>query len=205
MTAFAEKDRTDPLLEAALQEKEVWNAQSPHEANEALIRKASIYASASMWEDAASTLGRVRMYLLSAAQRSEVLESKERYLFLSGDLAAASAVDTELGRDDTEIHAMVTEALSGSPRKKNPDTAMLLSLVPGLGHFYAGAYKEGVLSIGLNALSVAWTVTQIASGCYVSGIVGGAIALNRTYLGGMQSAAEATVRYNCRNNPAPAQ
>lgn len=42
------------------------------------------------------------------------------------------------------------------------------------------------ISTALNAASIAWTVTQIASGCYVSGILGGAIMLSSTYLGAQQ-------------------
>lgn len=202
-TAYAEKGNTDPYLEAALQERQVWNAHTPSDANEALIRKAGIYASARLWKEAAATLGRVRMYMLGPEEREKVLRDKEKYFFLSGDLDAAAAIDTELGDNEGEMHKLVNEALSSRPSPKNPQTAMLLSLVPGLGLFYAGRYGEGVLSVGLNACAIAWTVTQIASGCYISGIVGGAIALNGTYLGGMQRAAVATERYNCRNNPVP--
>lgn len=178
-------------MEAALQEKQVWNAASPADANDALVRKASCYASAELWSDAAATLGRVRMYLLSPEERKALLLSKEMYFYMAGDMDAAAAVDEELGGEESEIHSLVCEALAGRPKSKDATTAMLLSIIPGLGHFYAGAWKEGLLEIGANAAAIAWTVTQIASGCYVSGILGGAIALNWTYLGGIQRAGRA--------------
>ena len=89
---------------------------------------------------------------------------------------ASIAVLSEMGVGIGEVKAKLL----------NPLATMLLTLAVPAGYIYVGAPLEGVISTALNAASIAWTVTQIASGCYVSGILGGAIMLSSTYLGAQQ-------------------
>lgn len=74
----------------------------------------------------------------------------------------------------------------GHPRPRSELASLLLSLVPPLGHIYNGAPSEGLLSAGLNAGAVAFTVANLLGGYWVTGIVGGAIALNYTVMGSQE-------------------
>ena len=59
----------------------------------------------------------------------------------------------------------------------------VLSFVPPLAHFYNEAYGEGLLSAGLNAASVGIIVANLVGGYWISGILGGGIALDYTLMG----------------------
>ena len=71
----------------------------------------------------------------------------------------------------------------GHPRVKSEKTATVLSFVPPLAHFYNEAYGEGLLSAGLNAASVGIIVANLVGGYWISGILGGGIALDYTLMG----------------------
>ena len=75
---------------------------------------------------------------------------------------------------------------AGAPQAKDQPTALALSFFPPLGHFYNGAMGEGLLSGGLNLAALAFTVASIASGYWVTGLLGGGIALNYTYMGNIE-------------------
>lgn len=72
------------------------------------------------------------------------------------------------------------------PAEKSEKVATVLGFLPPLGHFYNEAYGEGLLSLGLNALSVSYTVLNCIGGYWISGILGGLIALNYTYMGAQE-------------------
>ena len=55
--------------------------------------------------------------------------------------------------------------------------------MPPLAHFYNEAYGEGLLSAGLNAASVGIIVANLVGGYWISGILGGGIALDYTLMG----------------------
>ena len=87
-----------------------------------------------------------------------------------------------------------------SPRKNG--VAFALGFVPPLGHFYNEAYGEGLLSLGLNAASVAFTVASLLGGYWITGIAGGAIAVDYTWIGSQERSVELSQKYN---NNAPLQ
>ena len=72
------------------------------------------------------------------------------------------------------------------PSERSAGAAVALSFLPPCGHFYNEAYGEGVLSLGLNAAAVTFTVLNLLGGYWVTGIVGGAIALDYSFLGNLQ-------------------
>ena len=72
------------------------------------------------------------------------------------------------------------------PRVPDATTTMVLSFFPPLGHFYNGEIGEGLLSGGLNLAALAFTVANFVSGYWVTGLIGGGIALNYTYMGNQQ-------------------
>lgn len=74
----------------------------------------------------------------------------------------------------------------GHPQPRSQVASTLLSMLPPLGHIYNGAPAEGLLSAGLNAGSLAFTVANLLGGYWITGIVGGAIALNYTVMGSQE-------------------
>lgn len=166
----------DARLRAVELERVVYMSDNPFDVNDALIEKAECLMSLGRYEDAFSTLDRVEMYLLDESLQPEVMRRKAYSAYLSGNYDASIAVLSEMGVGIGEVKAKLL----------NPLATMLLTLAVPAGYIYVGAPWEGVISTALNAASIAWTVTQIASGCYVSGILGGAIMLSSTYLGAQQ-------------------
>jgi tetratricopeptide (TPR) repeat protein len=80
--------------------------------------------------------------------------------------------------------------------RKNPDTAGLLAILPGAGHFYCGRYRDGLIALVLNAafIAAAWeafdndlpilggVIAGVGAGFYVGNIysaVGSAHKYNR--------------------------
>ena len=91
---------------------------------------------------------------------------------------------------------------AGHPRSRNATTALVLGTLPPLGHIYNEAYGEAALSLGLNAVSVAFTAASLLGGYWITGIAGGAIALDYTWMGAQERSVELTELYN---NNAPLQ
>lgn len=87
----------------------------------------------------------------------------------------------------------------GHPRQKSASKAMALSFVPPLGHFYNEAYGEGLLSLGLNGAAAAFVVANLLGGYWVTGILGGGILLNYTFMGNQERNAALAQRHNSRD------
>lgn len=66
---------------------------------------------------------------------------------------------------------------------------MFLTFLVPAGFLYAEDPAGAVLYTGLNALSVGGIIMQVSSGCYLSAIVGGAMALNFTFMGAQEKVA----------------
>lgn len=131
------------------------------------------------FKDAFNTLERVEMYAVDPGRRQEVLIEKARAAYLASDYDASIAALSEAGIKLPPIES----------RQLNPTVAMLLTFAVPAGYVYVGEPVEGVASTLLNAASIAWTVSSLSAGLYVSGILGGAIMLNATYLGAQQRTA----------------
>ena len=63
---------------------------------------------------------------------------------------------------------------------------MALSFLPPCGHIYNGRPAEGLLSAGLNAAALGFTVANLLGGYWITGLLGGGILLNYTFMGGQQ-------------------
>ena len=83
------------------------------------------------------------------------------------------------------------------PAEKDEVAATVLGFLPPLGHFYNEAYGEGLLSLGLNAASVSYIVLNCMGGYWISGIVGGLIALNYTLMGAQERSIALAATGNC--------
>lgn len=131
-----------------------------------LMEKAECYLHLQAPEMAARSLDRIALYALNDSLRTEVF--------------ALRAL--------CEKAALPSIEVSTADKHKNPETARWLSLIPGLGHFYAGAVGEGFFSMALNAASIAFVAMELSSGLYVGAFLGGGILLSQTYLGATERA-----------------
>ena len=178
---------TDSLLfEAAKCERIVFEARSPIDANDALLRKAELYKQAGLYKEALQTLERLRLYLVKADARTEVTVQKSLCAFLAGDYDASLSYLDELGIETNYVE----------PKLKKDWVGMVLTFLVPAGYIYAGAPGEGAVSTAMNAASVAWIVTQLNAGLPVTAILGGALALSYTYLGAQERVAELIAIHN---------
>lgn len=93
-------------------------------------------------------------------------------------------------------HEQVREFFSNTPELKNARTAMLRAFLPPFGHFYTGNYSEGWLSLALNTAAAGWCVWQCLGGNWITGILGGGIGLNYTFMGNQERCTYLVEKYN---------
>lgn len=207
------QDRRDegPLERALRWEKAVFDADDPSSLHKALIAKAECYAEASCYKDALRTLDRIRLYLLSPEDLSEVLLFKARCCKETGDSGAALGYLEESGRvseypslysvllasswrfseakewalrsagEDSGLRDEVMRLFKKAPSLKKEGTAAVLSFIPPAGQIYLKEPGRGVASMILNAGAAAFTVVEILDHSWITGILGGGILLNETF------------------------
>lgn len=79
--------------------------------------------------------------------------------------------------------------------RKNPTTAGLLALLPGAGHFYCGRYRDGLISLAVNAAFIVAAVESFNNDLPVLGGVISAVGLG-FYTGNIYSAVGSAHKYN---------
>ena len=110
---------------------------------------------------------------------------------------AETLLGTLYGGDELEGARRELDALFARvPKLKTEKQAVFRSFLPPLGHLYTGHLSEGLVSTGLNAAAAGWTVWQCISGNWITGILGGGIALSSTFMGGMARSASLVEDYN---------
>lgn len=180
-------------------ERAVFLAQDAAEANAALVAKAACYRQAGLYSDACGTLDRVKMYLLSPGQQDAVLLEKAICHCLGGEPEAAlSTLEPRAARDSVLASAIIAlrEEFDASHKLKKEGTAVALAFLPPLGQWYTSHYGAGLKSLVSNAAAAGWTVWQCLSGCWISGLLGGGIALNETFMGNIDSSAQYVDEFN---------
>ena len=207
------QDRRDegPLERALRWERVVFDADDPSSLHKALIAKAECYAEASCYEDALRTLDRIRLYLLSPEDISEVLLFKARCCKETGDAGAALGYLEESGLagdypslysvllasswrlseskewalrsvgGDPALRDEVIKLFKKAPALKKEGTAAVLSFIPPAGQIYLKEPGRGVASMLLNAGAAAFTIVEILDHSWITGILGGGILLNETF------------------------
>lgn len=90
----------------------------------------------------------------------------------------------------------IHEFYETKPELKSEKSAFIRAFLPPLGHWYTGNYGEGLLSMALNAAAAGWCVWQCLEGCWISGLLGGGIALNYTFMGNQERSAYLVEKYN---------
>jgi len=100
------------------------------------------------------------------------------------------------GAERDEALAGLRDLYSRAPEPKEESQAILRSFLPPLGHLYTGHLSEGLVSTALNAAAAGWTVWQCLGGNWITGLLGGGVALNATFMGGMERSTELVDEYN---------
>ena len=203
-------------------ERTAFLSSDPLETALALIAKEDCYKQCGRFTEAAATLSRVPMYCLSDTLRAEVLHQKELCHYLAGEFdlalsameekhillpdAGGSVLDVlvlnEASRWEEARDLLATlspeaaDIYARIPRLKSEKTAFILAFIPPLGHFYTGRVGEGLLSLALNLSAAGFGVWQVFEHCWLTGWLGGAVALDYTYLGGIERATFLTRKYN---------
>lgn len=180
-------------------ERAVFEAGS-QDVDSLIMAKVQCLKQAGEFASASENLGRIMMFGLTEEQLHDVLYEKELCSYLSGDFEAAASYMKESGRESlSALDSLVLAEnglLEGMPRVKSEGTATFLSFLPPLGHFYTDNYGEGMLSMALNAGAASFALFNILDGCWVTGILGGAIALNYTFMGNMERTLFLVDKYN---------
>ena len=210
----ADFDRA-PVLNAALCEMAVWDAADRATRDSLLLCKAEFLAEAGESARAYETVCRIQRFGLSEEQRAELLRRKliysweaglmddfqvllqeaqsEMHDFLAANPAAAPSTAAALTQD-----AAMASTLSGRSRHRNPDAAMLLSMIPGAGLAYAGDWSNAAKYLLLQGGSIALGVGAYLSGLYVSAFLGGGMLLYTTLPAATAKAVEAANEFNAR-------
>ncbi len=81
-------------------------------------------------------------------------------------------------------------------KPKDPDKAYNLSLLPGLGQWYAGYFWKGVLSGGIQVLLGGFSIYSLLEGYFFTGTLTGVALFYTFYLGGARHAEELAHRKN---------
>ena len=152
------------------------------------------------FEGALAILDEARLYL---PQDSPVL--KELLLIdalASGEsgewIRSEKAANAYLANAPEEQKAKVAKLYATAPKLRNPMVAWYLSLVPGLGQFYAGEVWSGVVSLAVNGGLIAFGVGEAVAGHWLSAWLGTGIPLSNTYFVGQERAKMLTERRNTR-------
>ena len=174
-----EKDEAALLYEAALCERRVFEAENPREAASALSAKSEAYEKAGHYSKALDCLNRIQPYLLSPQGRRELAYKKAELSYKTGDYESALNYLKEQG-----IAPEVEDV-----RLKKDWLGMLLTFAVPAGFAYAEDLSGAVIYTLLNAASVGWIVLEWSSACYVSAVLGGALALNVSFMGAQEKVA----------------
>lgn len=194
-------------MEAVACEREAFASGDMYEANDAILRKAKCCMRAGNYTSAAAALQRVQMYMLDAPGRIRTAHLKEVCAFLTGDFDAARSYSLEqpvlegADAEDAAIAALLGDmrsALAAAPSYKSESRAVALSFLPPLGQWYTGHYAEGLVSVGLNAAAAGLVAFGCIGGDWVTGLLGGGMALTYTFMGNVNGSAAMAGKYNAK-------
>ena len=198
-----EATASDPALNAALCEMAAWKAPDRATRDSLLLAKAEFLAEAGESARAYETVCRIQRFGLSEDQRAELLRRKLIYSWEAGKLDDFQVLLEEAAASDpAEASALAqaaASALSGKPRHRSTDAAMLLSIIPGAGLAYAGDWASAGKTFLAGATSIALGVGAFASGLYVSAFLGGGMLLYTTLPPATAKAIEAANEFNNRS------
>lgn len=181
-----EPDSPESLaLSAALCEMAAWQAADRATRDSLLLAKAAFLAEAGESARAYETVCRIQRFGLSEGQRAELLRRKLIYSWEAGKLDDFQVLLEEAGK-----------TVSGKPRHRSADAAMLLSIIPGAGLAYAGDWASAGKTFLAGAGSIALGVGAFASGLYLSAFLGGGMLLYTILPSSTEKAVRTVSEYN---------
>lgn len=182
--------RDSLLVKAACLEREVFSACCPMDANSALLMKSEILSEVGEYSKALECLNRIRLFGLSYQERQELNIKKAYLAYILEDYDASLSYLEEIGMELGYVE----------PKLKKDWAALALSFFMPAGFLYVEApFIDAFVYTTMTAASIGWIVLQLSSGCYVSGLLGGAMALNVSFLGGQEKVASLLEKRNSDN------
>lgn len=156
---------------------------------------------AALFEDTLATIDEARLYLPPTATATlnelsllEALAAGECGDWVRSERAAMVYLHDAPQEVRNEVAALYKRA----PRLRNPMVAWYLSLVPGVGQFYAGEVWSGVVSLAVNGGLIAFGVGEAVAHHWLGAWLGAGGMLSTTYFVGQERARQLTERRNTR-------
>lgn len=129
---------------------------------------------------------------LAAAQCGQWQRSAEAARgFIEGDSTLSES-------QRQESLAQIEKLYSSTPKLRNPMVAWWLSMIPGVGQFYAGEWLRGAVSLVVNGALVGFTAAEWMAGEWLSGWIVGCGGLSTTYFVGQERARHLVEQRNQR-------
>ncbi len=97
-----------------------------------------------------------------------------------------------------ESLAQLEELYASTPKLRNPMVAWWLSMIPGVGQFYAGEWFSGAMSMVVNGALIGFTAAEWMAGEWLSGWIVGCGGLSTTYFVGQERARHLVEQRNRR-------
>lgn len=110
----------------------------------------------------------------------------------------AATLYASLQPNSDTLMAELADIYNDTPSLRNPQVAYWLSLLPGLGQFYAGETWSGIVSLVANGALATFGVSEMVAGHWLSGWIVGCGGLSTTYFVGQERARILTERRNAR-------
>ena len=176
---------SSPALSAALCEMAAWQAPDRATRDSLLLAKAAFLAEAGESARAYETVCRIQRFGLSEDQRAELLRRKLIYSWEAGLVDDFKVLLEEAGK-----------TVSGKPRHRSTDAAMLLSIIPGAGLAYAGDWSSAGKTFLAGAGSIALGIGAFVSGLYLSAFLGGGMLLYTILPSSTEKAVRTISEYN---------
>lgn len=157
---------------------------------------------AGKFDEALATCGEAQFYLLKENEAHttltliEALAAGEKGDWKRSEEAAKRYVETL--PDGGKREDVLNEIFAHAPRMRNPQLAWWLSLIPGVGQFYAGEIWSGLVSLVANGALGYFAVSEALAGQWLGGWIVGCGGLSTTYFVGQERARILTERRNAR-------
>lgn len=173
-------------------------ALSPEEMEQYYTQKALCGYLAGDFDTALATAEEAQYYVAESDLRLlvEALAAGEKGDWERSERAATAYLERQPNSE--KRLSQIADLYDHTPRLRNPMTAYWLSLVPGVGQFYAGEVWSGLVSLVANGLLGGFAVSEAVAGQWLSGWIVGCGGLSTTYFVGQERARILTERRNAR-------
>jgi len=115
-----------------------------------------------------------------------------------GSSPAAAPVTPDPSSVTPELPSVTLSPAEGSPRHRNEDIALILSVIPGLGNAYVGDWKNAGKNFLLGSGAIALGVGAYLSGLYIAAFAGGGMLLYSVLPKSTDQAVREAGEYNAR-------